>query len=221
MVASSAEKGLNIIAVCDHNSAENLPYVVRAAEGSGVVVVPGMEVCTSEEVHVVALFGSVEVAFEMQRIVYEHLHGKNDPDTFGMQVIANENDEVEGFCEKLLIGAMDLGLYQTVEAIHDLGGLAVAAHIDRQAFGIIGQLGFVPPDLPLDGIELSWRASPERFLNEHPELSGFNVIASSDAHHPDDIGRAFTKVSIEHRTFEELVLAFRRDGGRLLEPASL
>lgn len=217
IVLSAMQKGLNIIAVCDHNSVENVPYVMNAAKDSGIVVVPGMEAATKEEVHIVALFGSLEAAFEMQKIVYENLPGKNSPEVFGMQVVANENDEVEGFCEKLLIGATNLNIYQIVEEVHALDGLAIAAHVDRQAFSIIGQLGFIPPDLELDGIELSYRVSPPDFLKEHPELSKYSIIRGSDAHHPDDIGRAFTKVFVEHRTFEELKLAFKRVGGRRIE----
>jgi len=221
IVNAATKKGLNVIAVCDHNSVENLPYVIKAAQDSGIVVIPAMEASTAEEVHIVALFGSVEAAFEMQKKIYENLRGQNNPDVFGMQVIANENDEVEGFCEKLLIGATDLNIYQIVDAIHSFGGLSIAAHVDRQAFSIIGQLGFIPPDLKLDGIEISYRVNPQDFLNQHPELSRFSVVTGSDAHHPDDIGRAFTKVYAEHRSFEELTLAFKKKGGRKLEPARL
>lgn len=221
IVLAAMQKGLNVIAVCDHNSVENVPYVMNAAKNLGIVVVPGMEAVSKEEVHIVALFGSLEAAFEMQKKVYDNLQGKNSPDVFGMQVIANENDEVEGFCEKLLIGATDLDIYQIVKEIHALDGLAIAAHVDRQAFSIIGQLGFIPPDLALDGIEISYRVSPHDFLKQHPEFSKYSVITGSDAHHPDDIGRAFTRIFAEHRTFEELRLAFKQMNGRKIEPARL
>ena len=144
VVSMSLARRLDIIAICDHNSSENVPYVIKCAEGTGLTVLAGMEIMSSEEVHVLALFDKLENINPLQDIVYRHLPGKNDEDVFGCQAIVNEHDEVEGLSERLLIGATTLPLQQIVGEIHRLGGLAIAAHIDRESFGIFGSSGSSP-----------------------------------------------------------------------------
>jgi len=161
IVREAVKKGINLIAICDHNSSENSEALIKASEGKGVVVLPGIEVTTKEEVHIVALFDSVDDALKMQTLIYDNLEGENDQDVFGMQVVANAEDEVLGFNKKLLIGATNLSVEMVVDSIHSFNGLAIAAHIDREGFGIIGQLGFIPPDLQLDALgslpERKWK----------------------------------------------------------------
>ena len=123
IVHACLEKGIDIIAICDHNSAENVPGVKKAAEKTRLTVLPGMEVTTEEEVHVLAIFDQVEQSLSLQEEVYNHLlPGENDEDLFGLQVVANELDEVETILNKLLIGGTNLSLDTLVERIHGLGG---------------------------------------------------------------------------------------------------
>lgn len=162
IVEKAASLGLNIIAICDHNSAENVEVAKRVAKEKGINAISGIEITSSEEVHILGLFGDIEDALKMQDIVYENLQlGENDEEVFGMQVIVNEKDEVLDFNKRLLIGATRLSVNKIVETIHSLGGLAIAAHIDREGFGIIGQLGFIPPELKLDALEISPNISTE------------------------------------------------------------
>ena len=155
----SRNKGLDIIAVCDHNSAENAGSVMRACSNKGVHVLPGMEINSREEVHSLAIFDSEEQARAMQEIVYRHLTGTNRPEIFGGQVVANEFDEVEGFNDRRLIGATQLGLNDVIREVHRLGGLSIASHIDRPSFGIVSQLGFISPDMELDAIEAAHKGN--------------------------------------------------------------
>ncbi|UCF09839.1 MAG: PHP domain-containing protein, partial [Candidatus Bipolaricaulota bacterium] len=128
IVRRACERALGMIAVTDHNSAENAAAVMAAARDTALCVIPGLEVTTAEEAHVLGLFAELEAALSLQEIVYRHLlPGENDEDLFGMQVVANENDEVEGLNKRLLIGATSLTVNQLVEAIHEREGLAVAA----------------------------------------------------------------------------------------------
>ena len=169
IVAEACRKGIEIIAVTDHNSVENARAVMKSARKCDLTVIPGIEVTTSEEVHIVGLFEEMAQAREMQSLVYENLQeGTNDEDLFGMQVVANDFDEVERMNSRLLIGATALPVHEVVKAIHGLNGLAVAAHIDRERFGIIGQLGFIPDDLELDAVEISWRMSLEEGRQPFP-----------------------------------------------------
>jgi hypothetical protein len=154
IVDAAKGKGLDILAITDHNSAENTEAARRAASGSGLVVLSGMEITSSEEVHVLALFEDGEGAMRMQDIVYENLPpGENDEELYGQQVIVNEFDEVMGFNTRLLITATRLSLEALVSMIHSCGGLCVASHIDREAFSVISQLGFIPGDAGFDALE--------------------------------------------------------------------
>ncbi|MDP3284608.1 MAG: PHP-associated domain-containing protein [Desulfobacterales bacterium] len=217
IIEKSLEKKLDIIGICDHNSAENIEAVIKAGDGKGIRVVPGMEICSKEEVHILSVFETTKQAVSMQEYIYDNLPGKNSPDMFGYQIVADENDEVAGENQRLLIGATTLKLSEIVDKIHLLNGLCIASHVDRPVFGIISQLGFIPPDLPLDGVEISWRIEPSEAIKQMPDIKRFPFIVSSDAHFPDDIGKAVTKFFMAEPTIEEMRLALTGKYGRHVE----
>lgn len=217
VVDEALAQGLDIIAVCDHNSSENVPYVIRAARGTPLCVIPGMEVCTREEAHVLALFAEPAQLSLLQDFVYANLQGLNDEDAFGLQPIVNETEEVEGFNERLLIGATEIPLEDLVSRIHEYGGLAIAAHIDRPSFSVIGQLGFIPAHVPFDALEISARLGIQRGREKFPELSGYAFVTSSDAHFIPDIGAACTRMVLEKPCFAEVAMALKKQGGRYIE----
>lgn len=218
-VARAAARKLDMIAVCDHNSAENARAACAAGQQLGLAVLPGIEVTTREEIHLLGIFDRPAQALELQAAVYDRLPaGRNEEKLFGPQIIANENDEVEGYNHRLLMTATSLTLEDAVRRIHELGGLAVAAHVDREAFGIIAQLGFIPPDLGLDALELSSRMTPVRARLEIPACAGHALYNSSDAHELKDIGRSVTRFRLAEPTVRELRQAFRSSGGRTLRP---
>ncbi|HEX7503720.1 MAG TPA: PHP domain-containing protein [Syntrophales bacterium] len=216
VVSMSLARRLDIIAICDHNSSENVQYVIQCAKGTGLTVLPGMEITSSEEVHVLALFDKLENLTPLQDLVYRHLPGKNDEDIFGCQAIVNEHDEVEGLSERLLIGATTLPLQQIVNASRRFGGLAVAAHIDRESFGILGQLGFIPEGLALDALEISRRTGLAEARRRWPELARSAFVESSDSHIITDIGKGITRAFLEEATTAELRMAFEKKNGRYL-----
>jgi len=207
VVAKCLQRGLDIIAVCDHNSACNVGATIRAGAQHGLHVLPGMEINSREEVHILAIFDREEQALAMQETVFLHLKGTNRPEIFGDQVVANEFDEVEGFEDRRLIGATELGLYEIVSQVHQLGGLAIASHVDRPSFSILSQLGFIPPDLDLDALEISLHVKTEaaRIALRLPDR--LPVISSSDAHFLDDIGTVFTLFSCDTPSVAEIRMA--------------
>ncbi|MCK4302949.1 MAG: PHP domain-containing protein [Candidatus Eisenbacteria sp.] len=219
IVRKALETKLAMIAVTDHNSAENVAAVMRAARDTDLRVLPGMEVTTSEEAHILALFEEVADALSLQELVYEQLQpGENDEDLFGLQVVANEFDEVEGMNQRLLLGATTLSVEQLVEAIHTQGGLAIAAHIDRDAFSLVGQLGFIPPDLALDAIEISKRLTLPDARARFPEYQNRTFISSSDAHDIGDLAQAPTLIRAAEPAFAELRMALAGlEGRKVLE----
>ena len=214
IVKETLRKGLDVIGICDHNATENVIAVRKAAEKEKIPVLGGMEITSQEEVHILALFDNDESLSEMQRIVYENLPGTNDERAFGEQVIVNEEDRVVGLNDRLLIGATRLSLEAIVEAIHSLGGLAIASHIDRESFGIVGQLGFVPEGLALDALEVSPRSSVANAHAAFPQASGFPLVTFSDAHYPEDIGNRWTGFLIEDIRTVEMKWALQAQQGR-------
>lgn len=212
IVQKAKAEGLDGIAVCDHNSAENALAVRKAGLKQGLQVLIGMEICSSEEVHILALFDDEAALLKMQEIVHENLPGQNDEAFFGEQVIVDENDEVIDLSHKMLIGATNLSVNEMIERIHEMGGLAVASHIDRESFSIIGQLGFIPPHLPLDAVEVSWRCTPAQ-MTEYKNY-GLPMIQSSDAHLLDDIGKVRTTFLVKSPSFSEVAMAFQGIEGR-------
>lgn len=214
IVEKSLEMGMDIIAVCDHNSAENVGATIRAGVQNGLFVLPGIEINSKEEVHTLAIFENEKQALSMQDIIYRHLKGINRPEIFGEQVVANEFDEVEGFNDRMLIGSSQLGLQEVVKEVRRLGGLSIACHVDRPSFSIVTQLGFIPPDLGLDALEVSRSEKLERIREEVPEANNLAMIVSSDAHFLDDLGRQFTTFAIESPSWDEMRKAFRSESGR-------
>jgi PHP family Zn ribbon phosphoesterase len=203
-----------MIAICDHNSARNTAATGRAAKGTSVVVIPGIEIASSEEVHIVGLFPSDELAAAAQEEVYARLFGENNEEVFGYQVVVNEYDEVEDLDKRLLIGATTLPAERVAALIRQFGGLVVAAHVDRDGFGIFGQLGFIPSGLKLDALEVSKRSNFDSVRKKYPQSRGYTLIASSDAHYPDDIGAVCTLARMAEPTFEELSKALAGKEGR-------
>ena len=216
VVDEALSQGIDIIAICDHNSSENVPYVIRAARGKPLAVIPGMEVTSREEVHMLALFEHIESLSELQEYVYANLSGLNDEKAFGLQPIVNEIGEVEGFNERLLIGATGISLENLVARVHEHGGLAIPAHIDRPGFGIINQLGFVPAHVPFDALEISSRIGITGGRELFPELAGYTFITSSDAHFIRDIGARFTAMFMEDASLAEIRMALKRESGRFV-----
>lgn len=207
IVEQAARMGLDMIGICDHNSAENAGAVMSAAARAGLTVIPGMEITSREEVHILGLFRSTEGLMDLQDMIYTNLPGENDPEAFGPQIVIDDRDCVVGMNNKLLIGATNLSVEQVVGAIHHFGGLAIASHIDRERFGIIGQLGFIPKGLGLDAVEVA-NASLCDWDYAYP------VVASSDAHYLEDIGRNSTCFMMEEASFDEIAKALKCEGGR-------
>jgi PHP family Zn ribbon phosphoesterase len=215
IVRVSLERGLDIIAVTDHNSAENAEATRRAAEGTGLDVLAGIEITSSEEVHVLALFESPDRARLMQEVIYDNLPpGENDERLYGQQVVVNESDEVEGFNKRLLISATRLPVGSILDVILSFGGISIASHVDRESFSVLSQLGFIPEDLRFDAVEISSRMSREKAETTFAGMRPFTRVSFSDAHCVKDIGKRSTTFTMKERTFQEMKQALARKDGR-------
>lgn len=218
IVEKAKEMSLEIIGICDHNSAENVQAAKNVGNKIGLTVLAGMEVTSTEEAHLIALFDKIEQVLELQKTVYEHLPpDENREEVFGEQIIANEHDEIEGHNKRLLIGATTLTLKGLVNKIHKLEGLAIASHIDRETYSIIGQLGFIPEDLEIDALEISPNTERSNAVRAFPEIKKYPLVSASDAHFLDDIGKVTTSFLLDKPTVDEIRKALEnRDGRKII-----
>lgn len=184
LINMSIIKGLDAVALTDHNACENI-RAAAAVAGDKIIFIPGMEVETSEEVHIVTLFPTADAAEEMQRILVDSSpYIPNRPEIFGNQYIMDENDEICGEIDRMLVTASGLDIYTVVAAAKDLGGIAYPAHIDRESYSVLSNLGFIPPDLDISAVEITEKS---RTALEGEYSNRYNIITSSDAHYLWDI----------------------------------
>ncbi|MBE5803795.1 MAG: PHP domain-containing protein [Clostridiales bacterium] len=179
-------KGLDAIAVTDHNTARNLPHVKEAADYYKLILLPGMEVTTREEVHLLGYFPTVDDALEAGEVFSSHLPKMpNRPKFFGNQYIVNTDDEIMGEETRMLIGATDLDLTECTEIIRKRGGVAVPAHINRGSNGLLVNLGLMPQEPGYPVVEVA------RHMDIHPSVvKDRMVLYSSDAHQLGNIMEA-------------------------------
>lgn len=189
-------KGLNIIAVTDHNSIMNVKATMECAFKYGIKVIPGIELETKEEVHVICLLPSLEKAESFQELVWGRLPNlKNRPEIFGQQYVMDSEDNIIESVDKLLITATDICIDELFNIVENLGGVCIPAHVDRNSYSLIGNLGLIPESLPIKYIEISKNCSTE-FLQRNTQLLNYKLLKSSDAHHLGDI--------LEHESYLEL-----------------
>jgi PHP family Zn ribbon phosphoesterase len=218
IVKTAIEKAIDIIAITDHNSAENVIAAQKTAGNKNLIVLAGMEVTSSEEAHILALLDAAEGIMKLQDIVYKNLlPGENDERLFGEQIVVNEKEEVLSFNKRLLIGATSLSAQEIVNTIHSLGGLAIASHVDRDAFSILSQLGFIPEDLKFDALEISPNINKGKAEFSFKGYRFFPWITSSDAHWLRDMGRRTTSFYMHEPTIEEMRLALKNIDDRKVE----
>jgi PHP family Zn ribbon phosphoesterase len=213
-------QGLALIAVCDHNSCGNAGAVAGAvagamagAGGGGLAVIPGMEITTSEEVHVLGLFPSLAAAEEAGRRVQAGLPAWAPPRGCTQQRLLDAEGRIVGYESHLLAGSSGLSLAETVALIRSLGGLAVASHVDRRSFSVVSQLGFLPAEVRFDALEIS-AAGAARGRAAEFLAAGLPLLCSSDGHSPEEVGAGRTVLYAEQASFAELALALQGQAGR-------
>ncbi len=223
IVREASRKGLDMIAICDHNAAGNVGAVAAAASAAGLQlrVIPGIEITTAEEVHVVGLFPDTAAAMGAAAEVREGLPLWKALTAFGPggALRRPEQDLVDaegrscGFEERMLASASTFSLSRCVELIREYGGLAIAAHVDRKAFSVPGQLGFFPPDVMFDALEISAAGAARGRSAQYRDV-GPALISSSDSHFLSDVGVSRTALEMEEPGFGELRLAIAGKDGR-------
>ncbi len=198
--------GLNLIAITDHNSIGNVAAAMKVAESLPISVVPGMELETVEEVHFVCLFPDLETAQEFSDWLDAfRLPIKNRPEIFGEQLYLNELDEVVGTEEKLLVTAVSCSIYDAAPKVRALGGAIFPAHVDKNSYSVISNLGTVPEDLNFTTVELSKNTTKEEALTRFPYLSNYQIITDSDSHYLDTFYEKENPIELPEPTAKALI----------------
>lgn len=215
IVKRAASSGIDCIALTDHQSAMNAPAIAECARQAGVKCLFGLEVCTAEETHTLALFDTVRQAIAMTEWVYDSMPKRvNDPDVFGDQPIVSFDNEIIDMEWRILAMGCRRSIQEASGKCHELGGLYVAAHIDRPNFSVYSQLGAIPSDC-FDAVELSRTADESVWL---PKSGGLAVVRSSDAHNIDDVAKVWTEADLTDFSVDALKDVFDKRATRISPP---
>lgn len=208
IVGMAALKELDVIAVTDHNSCKNCPAVMKLAESYGVTAIPGMELTTEEEVHVVCLFPDLEKAMAFDGYVHGCLMPfPNDEEVFGRQLVVDENDNILAKEPYLLINATSIAFHNVYEKVTEYGGIMIPAHIDKSTTSLLSNLGFIPDGSRFTCAEIKHTGFIEKIVSQNPYLENCNIIHSSDAHYLEDIHEAGFFIECDSKEIPDILNA--------------
>lgn len=211
IVKKAKERGLDIIGITDHNSTLHGALVRKLAEKEKIFVLTGVEVTSREEVHCLAFFENDILLNEFQHFIDRSIMMiPNDVEKFGYQVVVDENEKISKQIEHLLIVSIDKSVEEIEKEVHKLGGIFILAHIDKKKNSIMSQLGFIPDELNIDGVEFSKYANIEEYLTSNKYLNKYKYIQSSDAHYISDVGTVYTEIECDRLGFQEIKDWFRK-----------
>ncbi len=206
--------GLEVVALTDHNSCGNCRPFLRAAEKQGLLALPGMELTTAEEVHIICLFPDLDRAEAFSSYVYEALPPiPNNPAIFGPQLLMDEGDQILGEEARLLSAATSIGVYEVCPLVERFGGVCFPAHIDRPSYSLLSQLGLWDPSLPFPLAEVSLGCPPD--FCARPDIQGVPLITDSDAHFLGLIPDAVSTMEVTEKNISA-ILSWIRQGGNFL-----
>ena len=206
MIGMAMLKELNAVALTDHNTARNCPAFLKVAEKHGLTAIPGMELCTSEEIHVVCLFYRLEDALEFDKYVYQKIpHITNNIDIYGNQYLMDENDEITGEEDRLLITAADISLWELPKLMEKYNGVAIPAHINKTAYSILSVFGMFPEDISFSAAEINKPQLTDSLIEQHQCLKDMHIIHDSDAHYLWDISEKYNSISVTDNSVKAIL----------------
>jgi 3',5'-nucleoside bisphosphate phosphatase len=216
IVQSALSHGINLIAVTDHNATANIQSVQKAAQDTGLIVLPGMEVQTKEEVHVLCIFDTLDQVIAWQAIVDKFLPNiENRPDFFGEQFVVDETGDFIRRENRLLLNSIDLAFEEVASEVRKLGGLFIPAHVNRKAFGLFANLGLIPENVKVEALEISRHITPQEANNLYPQTKRYSLIQNGDVHYIDEF-LGSTQYFLETPSTLEILSAFLHQDGRSL-----
>lgn len=215
IVQKALEQKLDIIAITDHNSTRQCSIVMQEGNKKGLMVYPGVEITTREEIHCLALFATLTDIDKFQYYLDEYLPDvKNNTDIFGYQVVVDENEQITYEEERLLISALNLSIDKVEGLVHECNGIFIPAHTNKLKDSVISQLGFIPLTLKADAFEITKMTDRNTFISANRLPDNTTIIRNSDAHMIDHVGSCCTHFEMESADFEEFRLAIKHSNGR-------
>lgn len=206
IVNMAAIKGLQAIAITDHNSCANVAPCMEIGKQLGIVVIPGMELQTREEIHVLCLFRTLEDAMVFQEFVQERLPKmENKEEIFGQQVLFDAEDQILGYEKRMLLASVDLSFDDAFYKVKELNGVFIPAHVDKDTFGLFANLGFIPPYLDIKILEYHSKEKIELFVKKGFVKNTYRLIHSSDAHYLQDILEVENEMEVNEYSTEGIV----------------
>ncbi len=208
--------GIGIIAIADHHAVANIPAVMEHAGSAPPLVIPGIEVQTKEEVHLLCLFPDFPTLNDFAVLIRSKLPPfRNRAALFGEQVVVNAKEEILYFEEMLLVGSVAMSVENVALETKMRGGLLIPSHVDRPAYSLLANLGFLPPGLDVDALEIARPENLANLLTAHSALRGTTFITSSDAHFLRQMDTHYVTVFyLAEPSFEEVKLALGGKEGR-------
>jgi hypothetical protein len=214
IVQEAVERGINLLAVTDHNTTANVEAVQKAAAGTGLTILPGMELQTSEEVHVLCLFDTLDQMAVWQTFVDARMPPlENNIEYFGEQFVVDETGEFIRRENQLLLTSAKISLSEAMAEVRQLEGLAIPAHVNRASFSLIANLGFVPFDIRFEALEISRHITPTEACQKFPQLSHYTLIQNGDVHYLHEF-LGSTRFQLAAPTIAEMKRAFLNEAGR-------
>lgn len=200
--------GLDVIALTDHNTSLNCEAAMKVGDEIGLLVIPGMELTTAEDIHAVCLFPTLEKALAFSAYVDEHrIKIRNKAEIYGRQVIMNENDEEIGELEHLLLPASFIPITDAYRIAKEHGGICYPAHIDRDSLSILSVLGEIDPACGFRTAELADITKLDELKKQHTILNELNIVNCSDAHYLENMRDAQNTLDLPGLTREAVLKA--------------
>lgn len=198
--------GMDVIALTDHNTSLNCEAAMKVGDEVGVLVIPGMELTTCEDIHAVCLFPALDKALAFSQYVDENrIHIKNKAAIYGRQVLMNEHDEETGEIEDLLLPASFIGMYDAYRKVKEFKGVCYPAHIDRDSLSILSVLGEIDPNCGFKTAELADVGKLEELKKQHPILERMHIITCSDAHYLENMKEAANTIALPELSREAVI----------------
>lgn len=215
IVELAVERGLHIIGITDHNGTQQCRLIWELGQKAGLTVIPGCEATSREEVHCLCLFPDFEALGQFQNFIDRHLTFiPNNPDILGYQVVVDADDQIVEEFDNYLGATLDMSIEEIEQKVHALSGIFIPAHIDRPRNSLFSNLGFFPPELNVDALQISKLADEQTVRSRYRISSEMTIVRFSDAHYPDDLGKTWTNFELEEPTFEEIRKALKKEDGR-------
>src|SRR5215208_3085237 len=207
IVQGALEKEIDLIAITDHNASANVRAVQKAAEGTNLTVLPGMEVQSREDVHLLTLFEHLDQLEAWQEQVDQSLPDlPNQAEFFGEQFVVDETGDFIRSEPRLLLTSTQFSIDEIFERVSAMGGVVIPAHVERFSFGLFPTLGLISEKWQLLALEISRHITPEKAIATYPALQSYELVQNGDVHQLDDF-LGTTIFSLDTPTLMEMKLA--------------